>query len=50
MSARKTNSGQWVVVGMLVMALVLALIGIKFVGKRPIDGGNSAATRATTQR
>ncbi len=50
MSARKTTSGQWVVVGMLVMALVLALIGIKFVGKRPIDRGNPATTQATNQR
>ncbi len=50
MSARKTTSGQWVVVGMLVMALVLALIGIKFVGKRPIDRGNPVTTRAKNQR
>jgi hypothetical protein len=52
MSDRKTDSGRWLVIGILVLGVVLALVGLKFRqlpeedGKSPVPGG-PATTRVT---
>ena len=48
MSARNTGNGTWLVVGILLLGVVLALVGLKF-RRFPERDGAPPTTPATTQ-